>query len=168
MAAEPTSWVSDFFRVVAPVTMLTFAINWFFAPSKDVFRRRIDSVHPDDRKWLREIFSNTPIFPIYRKSIRRAVELVESVVGLPWTKKAFIWCLTIAATYPFIIFFIFWTFTGTEIIGTSHIPFIKRFVVLFTLFMMIMFSVWFTIKNGYKFMLSVVLIFFAFFQSWIT
>ena len=83
MTPEPTSWMSDFLRVAAPVTLLIFAINWFFSPSKDVYRRIIDSVHPDDRKWLKDRFASDSLFRVYRNSIQRTNSRIQTAFGNP-------------------------------------------------------------------------------------
>ncbi len=117
MAAETASWMTDLLRVVAPVTMLTFAINWFFSPSKDVYRRRIDSVHRDDRKWLKERFGRGSSFQIYRESIRIANSRVAMIFGRSWGIRSFRNCLAISFLYPFAFFICSWIISGEGFIG---------------------------------------------------
>ena len=120
MAAEPTSLVSDFLRLV-PMSLLPFAISWFFSPPKERYRKIIDSDHVDDRKDLKDRFASDSLFQVYINSIQRANSRIQSAFGPPWTIRAFWICLIIAFIYPILLFFLSWIVSGVGSIGDLDI-----------------------------------------------
>lgn len=114
MAAESTSWISE---LLPPVSVLMFAINWFFWSSKEVYKRRIDSTHPEDRIWLRDRFKKNSIFESYKHSLIYANDKLNDVFGDPWTVRSLKVCAAVAFLYPFFLFCLSWAISGNGSLG---------------------------------------------------
>jgi hypothetical protein len=96
---------------------ISIVLWWFDSPSTRI-RRYVDSAHPDDRKYLKDILGGAPAFVRYALAIRALNERFDGWFGPRWSGRAFGRCVQIAFVYPVMLLLLAWLISGQGTIGT--------------------------------------------------
>ncbi len=118
-----TSWVdwSGWGPLGVVIGVVTAVMFWIVPPPNSSLRKRIESLHPEDRKWLKDTLGAAPGIERYRLAVRALNDRLRAWFGDAWSIRAVRRCLQIALIYPFALFLLTWIASGTGKLGALQL-----------------------------------------------